>query len=101
MLDRAAFSGGLRVRYLGEAPLIEDNSARSDATTIFNAQLSYQATPAITLRMEVFNLFDAKDKDITYFYTSRLQGEPASGVDDFRIHPVEPRSVRLGIRWRL
>ena len=89
------------MRYLGEAPLIEDNSARSDATTIFNAQLSYQATPAITLRMEVFNLFDANDNDITYFYTSRLQSEPASGVDDFHIHPVEPRSVRLGIRWRL
>ncbi len=101
LLDRAAFSGGLRVRYLGEAPLIEDNSARSDATTIFNAQLSYQATPAITLRTEVFNLFDANDNDITYFYMSLLQGEPASGVDDFHIHPVEPRSVRLGIRWRL
>ena len=54
------------MRYLGEAPLIEDNSARSDATTIFSAQLSYQATPVIRLRMQVFNLFDAKDKDITY-----------------------------------
>ena len=94
------FGGGLRLRYLGEAPLIEDNSARSEPTTIVNAQLSYRATPAIQVRLEGFNLFDSKDNDITYFYTSRLQGEPAEGVDDFHFHPVEPRTVRLSLQAR-
>jgi hypothetical protein len=32
---------------------------------------------------------------------SRLQGEPASGVDDFRIHPMEPPTSRLGVRVSL
>jgi hypothetical protein len=43
------------------------------------------------------NLFDRKVDDITYFYTSRLQGEPAEGVADKHFHPVEPRTLRLSL----
>src|SRR5690606_3294450 len=35
--DLNNWSGGLRVRYLGEAPLSEDNSAQSDSTVLVNA----------------------------------------------------------------
>jgi len=45
--------------------------------------------------MEILNLFNRKVDDITYFYTSRLRGEPAAGVDDKHFHPAEPRSLRL------
>jgi hypothetical protein len=48
--------------------------------------------------VEGFNLFDAKASDIDYFYTSRLSGEPAGGVDDVHVHPVVPRSVRVVVR---
>jgi hypothetical protein len=40
----------------------------------------------------------SSDADITYYYPSRLPGEPAEGVEDFHIHPVEPRQVRVGLR---
>ena len=30
-----------------------------------------------------------------YFYTSRLPGEPMSGVEDVHTHPTPPRTVRL------
>ena len=50
---------------------------------------------------EVLNVLDAKDDDIEYFYTSRLPGEPAEGVDDLHIHPMEPRSWRLAVRVAL
>jgi hypothetical protein len=30
---------------------------------------------------------NARADDIQYFYTSRLSGEPASGVDDVHAHP--------------
>jgi len=38
--------------------------------------------------------------DIDYFYASRLPGEPGSGRDDIHFHPMEPRTVRLGLGVR-
>ena len=38
-----------------------------------------------------------KASDIDYFYTSRLPGEPAEGVDDIHFHPVLPRTARLNL----
>jgi len=43
----------------------------------------------------VLSLLDRANPDIAYFYTSRLSGEPAGGVDDIHSHPAEPRTVRL------
>jgi hypothetical protein len=45
----------------------------------------------------VLNLLDSKSDDIAYYYASRLQGEPAAGVNDIHIHPVEPFEVRAGL----
>jgi outer membrane receptor protein involved in Fe transport len=91
------WSGGLRYRYLGPAPLIEDNSARSGSTTLVNAELGYRWSERVQLRLEVLNLLDSRRNDITYFYASQLSGE-ASPVADTHFHPVEPRQLRLGIR---
>ncbi|WP_293970834.1 TonB-dependent receptor [Sphingomonas sp.] len=91
-------TGSLRLRHFGGAPLIEDGSVRSRATTLVNAGIYYQIGRA-KLGLDALNLFDARDADITYFYTSRLQGEPAGGVDDYHLHPVEPRQVRVSLRY--
>lgn len=93
------WSGGLRVRYLGAAPLIEDNSMRSDATLLLNAQAQYQLSQHWTLGLEVMNLLDSDDNDIAYFYESRLPWE-ATPVEDLHFHPAEPRSVRLTLQAR-
>jgi hypothetical protein len=45
----------------------------------------------------VFNLFDAKESDSDYYYTSRLPGEPPNGVNDIHLHPTLPRTARLQI----
>jgi hypothetical protein len=45
----------------------------------------------------VFNVFDSKSSDIDYFYTSRLPGEPFTGIDDVHTHPVEPISFRFSL----
>ena len=47
--------------------------------------------------MDVLNVFDRQASNIDYFYTSRLQGEPASGVDGIHFHPTEPRTFRLTV----
>lgn len=87
----------LRVRHFGDAPLIEDNSERSRATTLVNAGVYYEIGPA-RLALDILNLFDTEAEDITYFYESQLPGE-AEPVADRHIHPVEPLQVRATLRY--
>ena len=86
--------GGARFRHFGSAPLIEDGSVRSNPTTLVNLEAGYRIAGRYKLSASVFNLFDAKDNDITYYYASQLQGEPEP-VDDIHFHPVEPRTLRV------
>ncbi len=90
-------NASVRLRYLGEAPLIEDNSVRADGSTLVNLGVGYRRGP-FDLRLEAFNVLDSDDFDIAYFYTSRLPGE-AQGVDDIHFHPLEPRSIRASLRF--
>ena len=82
-------------RYFGPRSLLEDNSVKSTSTTLFNAQTTYEVNKQLRLRFDVFNIFDRKADDITYYYRSRLPGEPADGVNDIHFHPVERRSLRV------
>lgn len=91
------WNGGLRVRHLGRGPLIEDNSARSKPTTVVNAQVGYRLFQRYTVNVQVLNLFNSDDNDITYFYESRLPGEPPGGIPDYHFHRVEQRQVRLSV----
>ncbi|MBV9840057.1 MAG: TonB-dependent receptor [Sphingomonadaceae bacterium] len=93
----ARWSAGLRLRYFGPRPLTQDGAVRSKATTLLYADLGYRLSRRIMLGLTVFNLLDSRASDIDYFYTSRLPGEPMSGVDDVHTHPSEPREVRASI----
>lgn len=88
----------LRLRHFGEAPLIEDGSVFSEPTTIVNLGL-YKDIGFARLSFDVLNLFDSKDADITYFFESQLQGEPAP-LADFHLHPIEPRQIRASMTAR-
>lgn len=89
--------GSVRWRYFGPRALVEDNSVRSNATSLVNLQAGYQLRKNVKLAIDVFNLFNAKDSDIDYFYTSRLLGEPPGGVDDVHTHPTLPRAARVNL----
>lgn len=95
--DLGRWYGAFQFRYFGPRPLVEDNSVRSKATAIAYARVGYKVNPKTRLTLDVFNLFDRKASDIDYYYTSRLNGEVAGGVNDIHSHPVEPRSVRLAL----
>ncbi len=92
------FTANARVRYLGRAPLVESGSVRTDASVLVNAGIGYRFD-SIAVQLDVFNLFDSNDHDISYFYASRLPGEPFAGVEDVHFHPLEPRTVRASITW--
>ena len=93
-----AWSGGMRLRYFGPRPLIEDGSVNSKSSTLTNLQMTYAATKQLKLRLEMLNVFDRKVSDIDYFYESQLAGE-AAPVTDLHTHPAEPRTVRAAINW--
>ena len=91
-------SGGLRWRYVGGRPLREDDRMRSQPTGLVNGDVTVRLAPRARLRLELFNLLDARSSDVDYFYTSRLPGEPAAGVDDVHTHPAIPRTARLSLK---
>ena len=93
--------GAVRLRHFGSYPLIEDNSVRATATTLFNADLGYLLASGLRLQVSLLNLFNSRASDIQYYYASRLQGEPAEGVNDVHFHPVEPRQIRASVAWGL
>jgi outer membrane receptor protein involved in Fe transport len=96
----AGWFGGARLRYFGPAPLIEDNSVRSSSTMLVNVEAGYHFSPRLSLAAVVFNLLDAEDNDITYFYESQLRSESVP-VADIHFHPVEPRTVRVAVTLKL
>ena len=89
--------GSFRVRHFGPRSLIEDDSVRSDATTILNGETGYKFSERLRLVLEGFNLADAEVSDIDYYFASRLKDEPAP-VDDIHFHAAIPRSFRLALQ---
>jgi outer membrane receptor protein involved in Fe transport len=96
-LDRGNWFGGLRLRYFGPRPLIEDNSVRSGSSTLVNLRTGYRINRNLQVSLDVLNLLDRKVSDIEYFYESRLAGEVLS-IEDIHLHPAEPRTLRLSVR---
>jgi hypothetical protein len=95
--DIGPWSGSLFMRYFGPHPLTEDNSQIAASSLLWSARATYKFDPRTQINLDILNLFDRKANDIEYFYTSRLQGEPAAGVNDHHIHPAEPRTFRLSL----
>jgi hypothetical protein len=94
---RGFVSGSLRVRHVGPRPLVEDARVNSASSTLWSGEVGYTVSSRARLVFDCFNVFNERASDVEYFYTSRLPGEPAGGVDDLHLHPAVPRTVRLGI----
>jgi hypothetical protein len=89
--------GSLRWRYFGPRALIEDNSQRSKATSLFELEAGYQLAKKVRVTAVCFNLFNRAVSDVDYYFVSRLPGEPLAGVADVMTHPTLSRSARLNL----
>jgi len=87
--------GSLRWRYFGPRALIEDNSQRSKATSLFEIEGGYQLAKKLRVTVQVFNLLNSAMSDIDYYFVSRLPGEPVGGLPDVMTHPTLSRSARI------
>ena len=90
------FHVSVNVRFLGDAPLSDDGSIRSESSWLSHVGVGWHVRRT-ELALDVFNLFDSSDDDIAYYYPSRLPGEPAEGVLDTHFHPLEPRTARVRV----
>jgi hypothetical protein len=49
---------------------------------------------------ELLNALNSANHDIDYYYPSRLTDEPQEGVFDQHFHPLEPRALRVKLRYQ-
>jgi hypothetical protein len=68
-----AWEASVRVRHLGEYPLVEDNSVRAHPETCVNLRAAWKPG-AFTLYAELLNVFDEEGKDIVYHYGANVAG---------------------------
>ncbi len=91
------WSASLQWRHIGPRPLTEDGSQRAAGVSLVNTRLSWRLDRRIEWVLDGFNLANRQANDIEYQYVSRLRGE-AAAVDDRHLHPMAPRTWRLGLR---
>jgi outer membrane receptor protein involved in Fe transport len=98
-----AWFGGLRLRYLGAYALEETATHKSTAFWMANLKAGYRISPNLQLSLDVLNLFDKKANDIEYWggactRSETLGGTCGGGIDGRLVHPLEPRTFRVGLR---
>jgi len=98
--------GGLRLRYLGAYALEETGQEKSTAFWMANLRVGYRLDGRTQFTLDLLNLFNRQANDIEYWggACSRNDGfacNGGSGIDGRLVHPLEPRTVRLGVRINL
>lgn len=68
-----------------------------------NLKAGYRINPQLQLTLDVLNLFDKQANDIEYWGGSctrseTLGGTCGGGIDGRLVHPLEPRTLRIGLR---
>jgi outer membrane receptor protein involved in Fe transport len=95
--------GGTRFRYLGAYALEETGQQKSTPFWITSLKLGYRFDPKLQVTLDVLNLFNSKANDIEYWGGACTRNESVSGscgggIDGRLMHPLEPRTLRLGLR---
>lgn len=104
------WSLGVRMRYFGPRPLVEDNSVKSSSSTLVNLQTTYRFNKNLQAQIDILNLFNRKVNDIEYLYESCLKTEQTTsecnaltptreGIVDKHIHPAEDRAYRFSVKY--
>jgi outer membrane receptor protein involved in Fe transport len=96
--DLGPWSGSVLWRRLGTHHLSDGDAYPTDkGYSEVNLNVGYALPRGWRLGVGIFNLLNSHDEAADYYYTSRLPGEPAEGVTDFQVHPLEARSARFSV----
>jgi hypothetical protein len=91
------WSGGLEVRYLGQFPLTPDDKVTGAGYVEVNIDGSYMLENGWKAGLGLYNILDSHGDAAEFWYRDRLPAEPAAGIADLHVHPLEPPSVRFTI----
>jgi outer membrane receptor protein involved in Fe transport len=91
------WSGGLEYRYLGAYPLSSDDAIQGSGYGEWNGDFRYAFASGWTGGLGLYNILDVHANAAEFWYIDRLPGEPAAGVADRHVHPLEPRTVRFTV----
>lgn len=87
----------VRLRHFSSRVLDSHGEKESDPFNVVNIGLGYNKGHW-QYGLDVLNLFDSHDQDIAYYYASRISPTVESR-EDIHFHPIEPRTVRLNMRY--
>jgi outer membrane cobalamin receptor len=99
MRDMGPWSASVGVRYIGAAPLAEDNSVQSNSTLTTQLRINRRVDANLDVSLDVINLANRVNNDISYYYASQVSSS-ATSRQDVHVHPAEPRTLRLSTRLR-
>ena len=99
MREMGPWSASVGVRYIGAAPLIEDNRVQSRSTLTTQLRINRRLDANLDVALDVINLANRVNNDISYFYASQVSST-ATSQQDVHVHPAEPRTFRLSARLR-
>lgn len=91
------WSGSVGYRYLSSYPLSSDNAVQGHGYGIWSGDAHYVIGDGWSVGLGIFNIFNKKADAAEFWYIDRLQGEPAAGVADVHVHPLERTSGRFTI----
>jgi outer membrane receptor protein involved in Fe transport len=91
------WSGGIEYRYLGAFPLTPDNAVTGKGYGEVNLEGNYAFESGWKIGLGIYNLLDVRANAAEFWYIDRLQGEPAGGVADLHVHPLEPLAFRVSL----
>jgi len=91
------WSGGIEYRYLGAFPLTPDDAVTGKGYGEVNVEGNYVFDDGWKIGLGIYNLFDVRANSAEFWYIDRLPGEPAGGVADLHIHPLEPLAFRVSL----
>ncbi len=72
-----------------------DNAVRDAGYGEFNVEAGYTTQSGWKFDLGLYNILNTRANAAAFWYADRLPGEPAEGVSDKHIHPLEPISVRF------
>jgi outer membrane receptor protein involved in Fe transport len=90
--------GGLQWRELGAYPISDGEEYPQDkGYSEVNVDVGYKFNPHLKAQLNVYNLLNTQANSSAYYYAARLRGEPADGIEDFQVHPLEPITATLRV----
>jgi len=87
------------MRYLGDRYADEDRHQTARGYLLFDVTARYRYR-WLEAFLSIENLTNTEYREAQFFFTSRLAGEPATGVPDIHYTPGNPRSVLGGLAVR-